>query len=211
MRIPLTVKVLYSLFLAVLIPYYWVQYTPVNFLWFCDVALLFTFFALWRENALLAGTQAVAITLPQLLWVVDFAIALATGVSVIGLSGYMLDGGIPLFVRGLSLFHGWLPFLLLWLVYRLGYDRRSLAIQSVLCGIVLVFSYLLTPGPFGPAENVNKVYGPNDKEPQTWMSPWLWVALLMAAYPICIYLPTHLVFCWLFRRPAEGKSHAIRA
>ena len=31
----------------------------------------------------------------------------------LGMAGYMFDPKLPLFVRGLSLFHGWLPFLLL--------------------------------------------------------------------------------------------------
>ena len=30
------------------------------------------------------------------------------------------------FLRGLSLFHGWLPFLLLYLVWGMGYDGRAL-------------------------------------------------------------------------------------
>ena len=40
--IPLAVKVLYTAFLAVLVPIYWKDYGPVNFLYFCDVALFFT-------------------------------------------------------------------------------------------------------------------------------------------------------------------------
>jgi hypothetical protein len=30
------------------------------------------------------------------------------------------------------------------------------------------------------------------------MHPWLWVGLLMIIYPVLVYLPTHLVFGWLF-------------
>jgi hypothetical protein len=206
--VPLWLKLAYTAFMAVLIPYYWIEYTPVNFLWFCDVALIVTLAALWREDALLASTQALAITLPQLLWVVDFIALLTAGTSPVGLSAYMIDDTIPLFVRGLSLFHGWLPFLLLWLVYRLGYQRRALLVQTLLGWVVLALSYLLTPGPAGPAGNVNKVYGPDDANPQTWMHPWLWLALLLAAYPLCIYLPTHLVFRWLVRRSEEKRDAA---
>src|SRR5437762_13963784 len=74
--------------------------------------------------------QAVAIALPQLCWAFDFTAHLA-GIHLIGLADYMFDPNIPLFVRGLSTFHGWLPFVLLWLVWRLGYDRRALRAQTV--------------------------------------------------------------------------------
>ena len=210
--IPLWLKIAYTLFVAVLVPVYWRAYTPLNFLWFCDVALLVTLVALWTEDPLLAGMPAVAIVLPQILWVIDFIILLIRGQSPIGLSGYMRDESIALHVRGLSLFHGWLPFLLLWLVYRLGYDRRALLAQTVLCAAVLILSYLLAPYPVpadrnGPG-NVNKIYGLDDSQPQTWMAPWLWVGVLMLAYPILVYLPTHLAFCWLFPPPAPEATDA---
>ena len=44
-------------------------FIPVNFLFFCDVALLMTVAAIWLESPLLASVIAVGITLPQLLWV----------------------------------------------------------------------------------------------------------------------------------------------
>jgi hypothetical protein len=74
-RIPIVVKLVYTAFVGVLVPYYWATYTPWNFLFFCDVALLMTLAALWLESPLLASTCAVGITLPQLLWVLDFLTA----------------------------------------------------------------------------------------------------------------------------------------
>ena len=121
-RIPLAVKLAYTVFVAILVPNYWLAYSPWTFLYFCDVALLLTLPALWLESALLLSLPAVGITLPQLLWVVDFL----TGTHITGMTSYMFDPKLPLFVRGLSTFHGWLPFLLVWGVWRLGYDRRAL-------------------------------------------------------------------------------------
>jgi hypothetical protein len=46
------------------------------------------------------------------------------GFHVAGMTSYMFNPHSALFLRGLSLFHGWLPFLLCYLVFRLGYDRR---------------------------------------------------------------------------------------
>jgi hypothetical protein len=39
-RLPLWLKVLYTAFAGVLVPYYWRTYGALNFLYFCDVALL---------------------------------------------------------------------------------------------------------------------------------------------------------------------------
>ena len=46
------------------------------------------------------------------MWLVDF-IRSAVGYPVVGMTAYMFDAKNSLFLRGLSLFHGWLPFLLL--------------------------------------------------------------------------------------------------
>jgi hypothetical protein len=46
-------------------------------------------------------------------------------VGVVAQSDYMFQPEIPPPLRALSLFHCWMPFLLLWLVYRLGYDARA--------------------------------------------------------------------------------------
>jgi hypothetical protein len=48
--IPSWLKVAYTLFVAVLAPYYWKAYSPWNFLYFCDVALLFTLVGMSRSG-----------------------------------------------------------------------------------------------------------------------------------------------------------------
>ena len=137
--------------------------------------------------------MALAVTLLELVWNADFFIRLISGASVTGLSGYMFDTKIPLPIRVLSLFHIALPVLLLWTLYRLGYDSRAFIAQTLLAWVVLPLSYLLTK----PSENVNRVFGFWEK-PQTWMPAPLFVALLMVLLPIVIYLPTHLVFKKMF-------------
>lgn len=53
--IPLGLKIVYTLFVCELVPIYWRQYGPDNFLWFSDIALLAIVPALWLENALLVN------------------------------------------------------------------------------------------------------------------------------------------------------------
>src|SRR2546426_6523706 len=209
--IPLWVKVPYTAFVAVLVPYYWRTYGPLNFLWFCDIALLVTLAALWFESPFLFSMQAVAITLPQLLWVVDF-MARVAGVHLLGVAAYMFDPQIPLFVRGLSSFHGWLPFLLVWAVRRLGYDRRAVTAQTLFALVLLPFCYFFTARPPAPASNptaavnLNWVFGPGENTIQTWMAPGWYLALQMAFWPIVIYLPTHWVLSKLWAEPRSLEA-----
>ncbi|MGH7853597.1 MAG: hypothetical protein ACREP3_09150 [Candidatus Binatia bacterium] len=195
--------------MAVLVPSYWITYSPWNFLYFCDIALLVTGVAIWIESPLLVSMQAVAITVPQILWVVDFLCRLIAGANITGVTNYMFDPSLSLFLRALSLFHGWLPFVLLWLLSRLGYHPRALGIQSAVAIVVLLVSYLFAPAPPPSAShpnwavNINYVYGLDDKHAQTVMLPWLWLLSLMAVNVIAIYLPTHFVLRRFFKAPSS--------
>jgi hypothetical protein len=204
--IPLGVKVAHSAFVAVLVPVYWVNYGPTNFLYFCDAALLVTLLALWTESAYLASMQALAITLPQSVWVLDFLSYALLRRHVFDLTGYMFDGERSLLLRGLSFFHFWLPFLLLWMVRRLGYDRRAFAGQALFGSAILVASYVAAPLPIDPlVGNLNKIHGPSETTPQTFMDPRLWLLALIVGTILAIYLPTHLLLsAWSSRRRTAG-------
>lgn len=203
-RISWLVKLGYTAFMAVLVTVYWSNYGPTNFLYFCDVALFLTLAAVWTESALLAGMAAVGILLPQMIWVVDFVAGLA-GVKLLGMTNYMFDERRPLFLRGLSLFHGWLPFLLLFLVKRLGYDKRAFPAWSALAWALLLLCYFFMPGPTPNATtpvNINYVHGTSDDAAQTWLPPLAWLATLMVGLPALLYWPTHQVLKRLGGRSA---------
>lgn len=201
--IPLWLKVVYTAFVAVLVPYYWQAYGPTNFLYFCDVALLLTVVALWRESPLLASMSAVGILLPQALWMVDF-LAGFTNWHLTGMTDYMFNPNLSLFTRALSFFHFWLPLLVLWLVWRLGYDRRALLAWTALAWVLVLVCYFLMPGPPAPADNpnlpvnINYVYGFSDTEPQQWLPSLLYLLLVLVVLPVGIFWPTHLVLARAF-------------
>jgi hypothetical protein len=213
-KLPLWFKVLYSVFVAVVVPYYWVTYSPWNFLYFCDVALLMTLAGLWAESSLLISLPTVGIVLPQMLWVVDFLSHVLLGKQVTGMTNYMFDPKIPLFVRGLSSFHGWLPFVLIWLVWRLGYDGRALRLQTLLAVGLLLVCYFLGPVPPPSVQhpnwavNINYVFGMDDQVPQTAMAPSLWLVLMLGVIVLGFYVPSH----FLLRRlcPAEDERASRR-
>src|SRR5436853_7611 len=117
--IPLWLKLAFTAFMAFLVPIYWRKYGPTNFLYFCDVALFLTLAAVWLEKPLFASMATVGIVLVQVVWCADFAAHLL-GIHLIGMTNYMFESDRPLYLRGLSLFHGWLPFLVVFLTVRLG-------------------------------------------------------------------------------------------
>jgi hypothetical protein len=192
--ISLSLKVVYTIFVCALVPIYWRQYGPANFLWFSDIALLALVPALWLENALLVSMMAISVVFFEALWNIDFFFRLATGKSLVGLSAYVFDPTIPLFIRGLSGFHVLLPLLLLWMLHRLGYDQRAFLWQTIVALVVLPLSYLVS----NAQENVNWVYG-FGQNPQRLMPAPLFVVLLMLLFPLVVYLPTHLLFIKIFR------------
>ncbi len=213
-KIPLAAKIIGTIFLAVLVPVYWHAYGPTNFLWFCDAALLLTVAGMWLESSLLISMCAVGILLPQCLWLADFGGHLL-GFHLLGLTSYMFDPHLPLFTRGLSLFHGWLPFLLVWLLGRVGYDQRALLAWTALAtGLVLVSYFFTPPAGAHPANpnipiNLNYVYGFNEQQPQHWVNQNLYVILLLGVLWLVAYLPTHLVLRKIFAAPplAAGLKH----
>ncbi len=191
--IPLWIKLAYTLFVAITVPVYAIKYSRGNFLWFSDIALLATVAALWFENRFLASMMAVGVLLPEVVWNVGYFWQLLTGKRVSGLSDYMFDSRKPLYLRALSLFHVFLPALLVWMIARLGYEPEAWIAQTALAWFVLPLCYRFTD----PAENVNWVFGFGNK-PQKLMPPLAYLGLLMVGFPVLIYLPTHLLLRSLF-------------
>ncbi|WP_243393649.1 hypothetical protein [Solimonas fluminis] len=198
--IPLAVKLAYSAFMAVLLPVYLRQYGPTNLLYFCDVALLLTLAGIWTEDALLLSVATVGILIAQLFWLLSF-LGHLFGRRISGMTDYMFETRRSRFLRGLSLFHGWLPVLLLYLLLHTGYDPRALPIWTVLASLLVLVCYFLMPPPsphrgLAPV-NINYVYGFDSDKPQSWMPRQAWLALVLLGFPLLLYLPAHLLLNWL--------------
>ena len=217
--IPLWIKFVYTAFMAILIPVYLKNYGPTNFLYFCDIAALMTLVAIWLESSLLLSTALVGAFVPQMLWVVDFFCE-AAGVHLIGMTSYMFDAAKPFFLRFLSFFHFWLVFLLIYLVWCVGYDKRGVAVWTGIALALLTVCFVWMP-PASPSKqpgsgevlrdpnipvNINYVYNiMSDEEPQQWMGAGVYFALYLAILVLGIYLPTHLLCRWVLP-PSRATS-----
>lgn len=187
--VPLWLKIAVTAFVAVLVPIYWRWWGVRNFLWFSDLVLFATLPALWLESGFVASAAAIAVLLPEVVWNVGYFGRLLTGRYMGSLAAYMFDARKPRYVRALSLFHVWLPPLLVWLVYALGYDQRALVATTLFAWVVLPLTWLVTDR---GEESVNWVYGP-PRIPEL-----AYLGLVMLAFPLLVYLPTHILLRALF-------------
>lgn len=199
MRVPLWLKILWTVWVAVWAPLYWKQYGPWNFLYFCDLGNVLIGAALWLESPLLFSCQATGLLIFQSLYTIDLLGAVLTGRHLIGGTEYMFDSGIPLFVRLLSLFHLVTPPLLLWAVRRLGYDPRGWKYQTVITWVVVPVSYF-----WRPELDINWARGPFFHE-QHVVPGLVYLLAYLIGVPLVVYWPTHLALQWW----TTGRNRSI--
>jgi len=192
MKISIAIKIPYTLFAIILVPMYWKYYGPTNFLWISGFAMLTTVVALWIENRTIASMMMVSAFLPDTLWSIDYFWRLFLGSHLIGGTEYMFDLARPLYLRNISLYHVFLPPILLLMLVRLGYDKRALFYQTGLFWVICLTCYFFTD----PEKNINYVFGPF--KPQDTLHPLLYLALLMGLTPLCVYYPLHRLLDRLF-------------
>jgi hypothetical protein len=94
----------------------------------------------------------------------------------------------------LSLFHVVTPPLLLWAIWRLGYDRRGWLYQTLTAWVVVPVNYF-----WRPQFDVNWARGLFFHEQHT-VPGLLYLLGYLVVVPLLVYLPTHLVLQWWARR-----------
>ena len=199
MRLPLWLKIGWTVWLLVWAPLYWRQYGAQNFLYFCDIGNLLIGIGLWLESALIFSLVACGVLLFQTLFTIDLLGTLLTGHHLIGGTEYMFDPRLSVAVRLLSLFHVVTPPLVLWLVHRLGYDSRGWKLQSVMTWIVVPVNYF-----WRPEQNVNWARGLFYREQHVVPGIVYLLAYLVTA-TFLVYWPTHrLLAAWAGREKRHG-------
>lgn len=185
--------------MVVWLPAYFRVWGWGNLLHLCDVAVILTFIGLWSGNPLLLSSQAISSFMAGVFWVSDVGLRLTTGRYLIGGTDYMFDSRYPLWVRLLSTFHVGLPIVLLWALRKVGYDRRALALQASIAGVLLI------AGRFLSADlNMNYAY----RDP-VWHRAWgpgpVHLLVTLVVLTVAIYWPTHLLLRLLYRTPVAPK------
>lgn len=196
-RVPLWLKIGWTLWVAVWMPLYFQYYGPSTFLWFCDFANFIILAGLWRESPLLLSWQAVSVLIFQLAYTLDILGRLIFRRHFIGGTEWVFDDpSIPLRIRLASVFmHVAAPPVLVWGVRRLGYDRRALPLQIATAAVLLPVCWL----GWDAALNLNWVWKPFNRK-QEWTGPALYVLVCIVGYAVLLFLPTHLILNRLFGR-----------
>jgi len=194
MRIPLWIKLFWTIWVLIWAPLYWRQYGLQNFLFFCDLGNIFIAVALWLESSLFFSWQATGLLLFQTLFTLDLAGALVTRRHLIGGTEYMFDPHIALSIRLLSLFHVITPPLLLWAIWRLGYDSRGWKYQTLTTWIVVPINYL-----WRPQSDVNWARGLFFRQLHG-TTGVIYLLAYLTLVPAIVYYPTHRFLLLLTRR-----------
>lgn len=186
-ELPQLVRWAALVWLAVWFPAYWRAWGLANFLHLCDLAVILTCIGLWTGNRPLLSSQAVSSILVDLAWALDAGWTLVWKHHLIGGTEYLFDTRVALWIRLLSLFHVVLPPLLLWAVWRTGYDRRAWGLQSAIALVAFIASRFTNP-----TANINFAF----RDPfwhRTWGPGPVHVGLSVLFMAFVVYLPTHLL------------------
>lgn len=192
-RVPLWLKIGYSAWVILWMILYKQYVGWQHYLWLCHLGNIIIVVGLWTESGLLLSWQALSLLFADIIWTIDFVIGVATGgYTPLGSAWnvFQPDEVFPRLQRALSLFHLFLPWLMIWCLWRFGYDRRALLLQIATCGVVFPISYLVSQ----PNDNVNWVYGPFGAVQHT-VSPPLYLLAAIVLYLLVLYLPSHLLLC----------------
>ncbi len=193
--LPLVARVTFTLWIAFWVPTILVHYGSQNFFWLCNVAQFVVLYAVWMPNVLLVSSQIGTVVLIGIVWLLDLLIGLLVGGSVTGITGYMFNAEIPLIARLTSLYHVWLPFFMIWMCWRNGYDHRGVWLQCLIGTVLIVAAWLWSDR----ERNINFAFAPFHIE-QTWMPHGVYLILLSVVTACVVYFPGHYLVRAILRR-----------
>jgi sterol desaturase/sphingolipid hydroxylase (fatty acid hydroxylase superfamily) len=194
-------KIAYTVWFAVWCATYVWWFGPRIMLWMCCIANVALLLGLWRNSPAILSFAGLAVLLAQILYAADLFGDLLFGVHLSGATRYLFASTQPAAIRALSLFHLWVPPLVLGLLWRFGYDRRALVLVT-LCALLLFPVCYVTFDPtqaFDRDSNINWVHGFYDKPSADPGVRDLLRALF--GYLVVLVLPTHLVLRRIFKAP----------
>lgn len=186
---------LLTAWMAVWVPIVLWVYGPQNFLWLCNAAMFLIVYALWAGDRLVLSSQAGTVVLIGAVWTLDLVLGLATQGHTALVTAYMWNPEIALAARAVSVYHVFLPALVIWALARCGYDRRGPWLQSAIGAVAILGTWLFTE----PERNINWVASPFLVD-EWWLGGPVWVGVMLVLCPLLIYYPGHRLVMFILAR-----------
>jgi hypothetical protein len=174
-QVPKWIKYTYTLFIAVMVPAYYRHFGPTNFLWFSDIALLIMFIEVWLCTGILTSMMAVGALLFELGWNGMFTYQIIVGNTNPNFICNILTPGFPILFRILPLFHIFLPIIIIYMLKKLGYDKRAIWYQSIFGILVLCIAHMATTKP----QNIDWTYAFNNSPYTNLPQPWNFIIVIL--------------------------------
>ena len=92
--------------------------------WACNNVALLLAFAFWKRSKFVFTSIASILFIPQMFWIVDFFVRLS-GTTFLGVTDYLFVPNYPVIWFILALKHLFLPFIVLWAVWKYGFDKNG--------------------------------------------------------------------------------------
>ena len=181
-------------------PSYWRTWGAANFIHLCDTAVILTCIGMWTDSALLISSQTVGVLMVDAVWTVDAASRVLAHRALVAGNEYLLDPRFPAWIRLLTLFHLVMPALLLWGVYRMGYDRRAWALESAITLPVFVLARFTRP-----TANIDFAFSDPFFHHQMGPVP-IHILITWLFMVVVVYLPTHLALERFFGVDNRARS-----
>ncbi len=194
-NIPLWIKTSYTAIALIIFPVYLYKYGASNFLWFSDIAFFVMVPAIWFKSRIIASMMAIGVLPIEIIWLVS----LFTGGAFLGIANYMYDPALPLWLRFLSFYHFPMIAVIVYMIYRFGYDRCAL-VPQIICSLFIIF---LTYNFSDKADNINMIYPPKDIAP--FISDRSYLFFMPFALILLFIMPTHFILKKFFPLKTDRK------
>jgi|GEM_PF-519709 len=160
------------------------QSKPESILWFCYLGIFLIGLGMLWKNPILVTSQLNILTIPLLIWTVDFIHFIVTGTSLLGIVDYFFNPDFPLFSRLISMQHIFTIPVSLFVLQRMKSRKMKNSWKFSLLQLTLIFA--ITIFLTNQEDNINCVYhscgnlysGPSVLYPLVWFGSGLVLVVL---------------------------------
>lgn len=152
---------------------------PQGILWFCYLGIIVIGIGMLKKKSLLILTQLNILSIPLIIWTIDFLYFIITGNEFLGIATYLFDPSFPTISKIISLQHVFTIPLSLYVLYKLKPKKiNTWRLSFIQLALIFFITKILTQ----PENNINCVY-------ESCMN----ITINIVPYPIIWFVSTFLL------------------